>query len=201
MLTKEKVAALTFSGMIAMAFAFPVAAAFAARTTYDTTQTVAQTNWRAYSSPFGAVSGTYEDSGPYTYVATGNSLHESFQYEPAVANQQGGNHTYSFHDGAYYMHSGIISYDYMGETFYNVWNGSISFNGAPISDGNTAVTTGQLNQWIFVYSPGVAPYANAVDAGNGWWLTGFSTYTYGSTSAPSSTAFFALALAYPHLPG
>lgn len=189
--------------------------AYASNVSYlNTYQTVIQTQWRSdvgFGTSFGTLTATYDDScGCYTYVATGHSLHEMFQYEPYVTNQQGGNHSYTFDGTNYVMHSGIVSYTspYSGLTIYEVWNGWISFNDALISSNNQLTSAGQLNQWGFVYDPSgttvllLYPYAQSMS--NGYWLVGFSTYTYGSTSAPDTTypsgAFWTLALNPPHLP-
>ena len=198
MQTKEKVAILSSIAIIALLSFTTVA--YAASTTITTNQNVEQTNWRAYALPFGTISFTGDDSGAYAYVATGNALHESFSYSPPVTNVVGADHVYTYHAGTYTLHSGVVSYFYLGFTFYNVWNGSLTFTtGATPSDG----ATGQLNQWIFVYSSTDPFPGNDVSMGSGYWLTGFSTYAYGATAPPAPLAsgpFFALALDPPHLP-
>lgn len=193
--------------VLMLACVVPVYASTATFT--NTTQTVGQMNWRAAVTAFGTISYSFDDSGPYySYTATGNSLHETFSYAPSVTDLSGASHVYTFAKGTgnYMIHSGVVSYTspYSGMTIYEVWNGSISFGGALITSTNLVVTSGQLNQWGFVYYPGSTPpsfYPNAQSMGEGYWLVGFSTYTYGSpiSYTPPGT-FFALALAPPHLP-
>ena len=197
MQTKEKVAILSSLAIIALLSFTTVA--YATSTTYTTNQTVEQTNWRAAAAPLGTISFNGDDSGAYAYVATGNALHETFSYSPLVTNLVGADHVYTYHAGIYTLHSGVVSYFYAGFTFYNVWNGSLSFGGSSTpSDG----ATGQLNQWVFVYSSTDPFPGNDMNMGSGYWLTGFSTYVYGTPlSAPfASVPFFALALDPPHLP-
>lgn len=202
---------------LALLLATPFAApAFADTypTTYSTSQTVSQTNWRGTTGvTFGTVTpgSPFDDSGSgYDYYAATSSasITDTINYEPTVTNQVGGTQTYIFDSstGDYVMTPNTISYLYNGVETYNVWDGSISFGGAEISSTNTAVTTGQLNQWVLVCGGSAAPsaYPNAIPAGAGVWLVGFSTYTYGSTPTPSITypggAFWTLAQQLPYSP-
>jgi len=175
----------------------------------DTTQTVMQRQWRSLTQVLGIYT-DIDDSGPfYTFMVTGNSLHETFEYSPSVTDLQGASHVYTFDKktGDYILHSGVVYYTspYSGLTISEVWSGWISFDGNLASSSNIIVTEGQLNQWGFAYGDTVTSfYPNAVDMGGGWWLVGFSTYTYGSTPMPDATypggEFWTLALNPPHVP-
>jgi len=213
--TKEEVAVLSSLAIVALLSLTTVS--YATSTTYtNTTQTVTQQNWRSAVTAFGTLSYTIDDSGPYyTYTATGNALHETFTYSPSVTDVSGASHVYTYDKttGAYLLHSGVVSYTspYSGLTINEVWSGWISFSGAPISSANLAVTTGQLNQWGFVYDSSgsigttvLTFYTNALYMGSGYWLVGFSTYIYGTSPTLDTTfpggAFWTLAMNPPHLP-
>jgi len=95
---------------------------------------------------------------------------------------------------------------YSGLKIYEVWTGWLSFNGQLFTATNKYATKGQLNQWAFTYNVAGKPsfYPNSVNMGDGWWLVGFSTYTYGTTLKPDATypggAFWKLALDPPATP-
>ena len=197
--------------VLTMAVLAILAPAYASTTYENTDQDVNQRQWRSRWHTLG----TYvdiDDSGPYyTYTVVGKALLEKISYSPSVTDQEGGNFAYAYDkdSGHYILHAGVISYTspYSGFTISEVWSGWYSFHEKLFTADNDYATEGQQNQWCFTYGDETtvkSAYPYAVDMGNGWWLTGFSTYTFGSTSPPDATypggEFWQLALNPPHLP-
>jgi len=166
----------------------------------------AQFQWRASpianppQIPFGDWSDVYQNyytsDEPDVFTLTGNVLHETFTYLPAVTNPVGLSTVYVYNkaEGKWIQHEGTISYTspYSGLTITEYWRGYLDFSGTPAAD---SFNHGVSYQWSYVYgideTTVKTKYPIAVwDETMGAWLVGFSIYLYDPTATQSYTTPF-----------
>ena len=173
-------------------------------TTYET-----QFQWRAWEgspSAWTYFQPSYQTSSDFN--TTGDVLHTTIFYSPAVTNLQGGSTVYTYNkaSGKWINHEGTVSYNYQPDygpyTATNYFRGYLDFGGKTPSTSNFVHAV--LYQWVYIFAPNDAATQTALtnlgltyakwDPTLGAWLVGFSIYiddpavqSYTITSNPIPT--------------
>jgi len=148
-----------------------------------------QDQWRGKAA-FGAWTDSYLTSATSAeFELTGNVLHTSWEYSPAVTDLEGGSTVYIYNKeiGLWIEKEGTVSYGYIpGYGNYpavNYFRGYIDFDGKTPSQAN--FVKGVAYQWVYIYAPedpvpsdgSYTVYAEW-DETMGAWLVGFSVYRW-----------------------